>query len=84
MLYDIFSSFPQELYKGSGAKKEKLTVILVTRFFSSRTVQCTKTSDGTLPLFLIYFYINRAIIQYLYTLLNSCYPHCIRSVEGLL
>ncbi len=42
---------------------------------------------GTLPLFLIYFYINRAVIQYLYILLvgnHSCYPHCIRSVEGLL
>jgi hypothetical protein len=36
---------------------------------------------------LIYFYINRAVIQYLYILLveyHSCYPHCIRSVEGLL
>jgi hypothetical protein len=42
---------------------------------------------GTLPLFLIYFYINRAVIQYLYILLveyHFCYPHCIRSVEGLL
>ncbi len=35
----------------------------------------------------IYFYINRAVLQYLYKLLveyHSCYPHCIRSVEGLL
>ncbi len=35
----------------------------------------------------IYFYINRADIQYFYILLgenHSCYLHCFRSVEGLL
>ncbi len=35
----------------------------------------------------IYFYINRANIQYLYKLLieyHSCYPHCFRSVKSLL
>jgi hypothetical protein len=34
----------------------------------------------------IYFYINRADMQYLYILLveyHSCYPHCFRSVEIL-
>ncbi len=44
---------------------------------------------GTMPLFLfIYFYINRADIQYffIYTTgrVPSCYPHCFCSVEGLL
>jgi hypothetical protein len=36
---------------------------------------------------LIYFYIYRAVIHNLYIILveiHSCYPHCIRSVEGLL
>ncbi len=36
---------------------------------------------------LIYFFHYWAVIQYLYILLvehHSCYPHCIRSVEGLL
>ncbi len=36
---------------------------------------------------LIYYYINRADIQYLYILLgeyHSCYLHCLRLVEGLL
>ncbi len=40
----------------------------------------------TLPLFFIYFYINRADIQYLWILLvehHSCFPPCFRSVEGL-
>ncbi len=35
----------------------------------------------------IYFYFNRADIQFLYILLEdyrSCYPHCFRSKEGLL
>jgi hypothetical protein len=45
MLFHIFSSFPQELYKGSRAKKEKLPLMLVTRFFSSRTVQCTQAGE---------------------------------------
>jgi hypothetical protein len=38
-------------------------------------------------LLIYFFYINRAVIQYLYILLienPSWYPHCIRSVEGLL
>jgi hypothetical protein len=35
----------------------------------------------------IYFYINQADMQFLYTLLveyHSCFPHCFRSVDGLL
>ncbi len=42
---------------------------------------------GMLPLFLYLFYINRADIQYLYILLKeyqSCFPHCFRSVIGIL
>ncbi len=46
-----------------------------------------KWFGSTLPFFFIYFYINRADIQYLYKLLveyryHSC-SHCFRSVQGL-
>jgi hypothetical protein len=53
----------------------------------SSEIKSNFKTPSTLHLFYFYFYINRAVIQYLYILLveyHSCYPHCIRSVEGLL